>query len=307
MGVIRETSEPFISIVIPTYNYAASLGLAVESVIAQLDDSTELLVIDDGSTDSTPEVVATLQAKYPGRFKAIRKANGGPASARNLGLDETCGAFLVFLDADDELIDGALAALRTHLRANPQTRMVIAGHWSVYEDGHRSLHAPAALPEGPRARIKAYLLDKTLSISNGACAMHREVFGPGRYPENFRNAEDIPIFAQILAGFPCTVLEQPLALIHKHNDSLRHDLSHARTVGLSLVDEVFSSARLPAELHDLKRTFLAQRCLSLFRTFYGAHEREAALEFYRQALRADMRVLGRWSYTRKALRLWFRA
>ncbi len=297
-------SETLISVVIPAYNYARLLPRAVESVLPQLTDSSELLVIDDGSTDETPQVLDALQAQYPRRLRAIRKANGGASSARNLGIRESRGQYLVFLDADDELAADALAVLSGHLREQPQTRVVLAGHWAVSADGKRRLHTPSALPDEPVQRLRAYLLDKRIAVSHGACAMHREVFGRGNYPEAFRSAEDIPVFAQALANYPCTVLAQPLALIHKHDDSLRHQFSHAKAGGLALVDEVFAPQRLGSEFQGLKRAFYVQRCLSLFRSAWLAGDVEAAKEYFRAALRQDWRVLLKGSYVRKALRLW---
>ncbi|SFP75946.1 Glycosyl transferase family 2 [Geopseudomonas sagittaria] len=302
MGMTR--SETLISVVIPAYNYARLLPRAVESVLPQLTDSCELLVVDDGSTDDTPQVLNALQAQYPGRFRAIRKTNGGASSARNLGIRESRGQYLVFLDADDELAADALAALSVHLREQPQTRVVLAGHWAVSADGKRRLHTPAALPDDPLQRLRAYLLDKRIAVSHGACAMHREVFARGDYPEAFRSAEDIPVFAQALANYPCTALEQPLALIHKHDDSLRHQFSHAKAGGLALVDEVFSPQRLGREFQGLRDAFYVQRCLSLFRSAWLAGDVDAAKGYFRAALKQDWRVLLKGSYVRKALRLW---
>ncbi|WP_180698152.1 glycosyltransferase family 2 protein [Pseudomonas sp. Tul1A2] len=301
-------TETLISVVIPVYNYARTLPRAVESVLAQLDEATaDLLVIDDGSTDETPEVVETLLLKHGGRFRALRKSNGGLSTVRNRGLEETTGRFLVFLDSDDEMAPGALAALSQHIVSNPQSRMVIGAHWSVFADGRRSLQSVKPLPLTARQCLQGYLLDKTVSISNGACAMHRDVFQPGNYPEHLRNVEDLPVFAQVLARFPCSVLDKPLALIYKHADSMRHDLRQSLAAGTEqVVSEVFSSQRMPQEMHDLRQAFLAQRCLSLFRDCYSHGEYALAKGFYFQALRADWRTFSRWSYTRKALRLLFR-
>jgi glycosyltransferase involved in cell wall biosynthesis len=301
-------TETLISVVIPVYNYARTLPRAVESVLAQLDETTaDLLVIDDGSTDDTPEVVERLLLKHGCRFRALRKSNGGLSSVRNRGLEETTGRYLVFLDSDDEMAPGALAALAQHIASHPQTLMVIGAHWSVFADGRRSLQAARPLPGTPRQRLQGYLLNKTVSISNGACAMHREVFALGNYPEHLRNVEDLPVFAQVLARYPCTVLDKPLALIHKHADSMRHDLRQSLAAGTEqVVSEVFSSRRMPEEMCDLRQAFLAQRCLSLFRDCYSHGEYKLARSFYFQALRADWRTFSRWSYTRKALRLLFR-
>ena len=293
-----------ISVVIPAYNYAKTLPRAVESVISQLDENSELVVIDDGSSDDTPQVIETLLATQPRGFRALRKKNGGLASVRNRGIREARGDYLVFLDADDEMAPGALEALVQHIEQHPETRMVIGGHVAVLSNGKRRAHLPPALPESRLERLRAYLLDKKIALSNGACAMHREVFARGDYPEQFRSAEDIPVFSQVLAYYPCTVVTQPLAVIHKHDDSLRHQFSHAKAGGLALVDEVFSPQRLGQEFQILKKEFAVQRCLSLFRSAYLARDAAAAKGYFRAALRLDRRVLLNISYARKALRLW---
>ncbi|WP_148049638.1 glycosyltransferase family A protein, partial [Pseudomonas brassicacearum] len=87
--------------------------------------TADLLVIDDGSTDSTPEVMQALLAEHAGRFRAIRQSNGGLSSVRNRGIEETTGQFLIFLDADDEMAPGALGALSQHIASHPDTRMII--------------------------------------------------------------------------------------------------------------------------------------------------------------------------------------
>ena len=300
-------TEVLVSVIIPAYNYAETLPRAVNSVIAQLSEAqAELLVIDDGSTDATPQVLAQLQAEHAGGFRALRKPNGGLSSVRNRGIEEARGQYLIFLDADDEMAPGALAAVTQHITSHPETRLVIGGHWSVFADGRRVEHEVKPLPATSRGRVRGYLLDKTVTLSNGACAMHRDVFGPGNYPEHLRNVEDIPVFAQVLARFPCTVLQKPLALIYKHGDSMRHDLRQSLAAGVGMVDEVFSPVRMPQELQDLRQAFMAQRCLSLFRDCYSAGDYANAKVFYAQAIRTDLRSITRWSYTRKAIRLLFK-
>lgn len=299
------SEAPLISVVIPAYNYAKTLRRAAESVLVQMDEGTELTIIDDGSTDETPQVVAELAESYPNRFRAIRQTNAGSAAVRNRGIEQARGQYLIFLDADDEMCPDALSLLRRHLAAHPDTQFIIGGHVSVFPNGRETQNLPDRLPETPVQRVRGYLLDKTLRLSNGACAMHRDVFSLGRYPERFRNSEDIPVFAQVLANYRCSVLEAPLARIHKHDDSLRHNLTYGLQVGDQLVAEIFDSGRLPAAMQTFRQAFLAQRYLSLFRTCAAAGNRSEALNFYRRALKADWRAAFRLSYTRKAIRLLF--
>src|SRR5690606_25973538 len=113
-------------------------------------------------------------------------------------------------------------------------------------------------------------------------------------------------FAQVLASYPCSVLEAPLALIHKHDDSLRHQLVPTNARGLRLVEEEFSRKRLPAQGHILRRPYTVQRSLSPVRCAWLVDEPELAQKWFSHALRADWRVLFKGSYSRKALRLWIR-
>lgn len=304
--IAKDASEKFISVIIPAYNYAATLERAAESVISQIDELSELIIIDDGSEDDTPAVIQLLAERHPGKFIAIRKTNGGLASVRNRGIAEGRGDYLIFLDADDEMAPGALVAIRQHIEQNPETRLIIGGSDSVSPHGKRRVRVPRPLPTQPRDRVKAYLIDQTLNISNGACVMHRDVFERGLYPSHFRNVEDIPVFAQALASYPCTILPLSLANIYKHEDSLRHNLDYGLQVGDKLVSEVFDTQRLPESMGFLRKPFAVKRYLTLFRAFSSAGEKEKAWEFYLQAIRTDWRALFKVSYTRKAIRALFR-
>lgn len=296
--------EILLSIVIPAYNYASTLERAVTSVVQQLTRNHELIVIDDGSTDGTPLLVDKLRQKIHGNVQFILKENGGASSARNRGIREARGTFLIFLDADDELLPGALGELGAHIVAHPETRLVIGGHTSVLPNDKQRTQIPNDLPDSSFERVRSYLLDKSIVLCNGACAVHRSLFERGVYPEAFKSAEDIPVFAQALAHYPCTVLRTPLARIYKHDDSLRHQFSHAKAGGTRLVEEVFSERRLGQEFQSLKKPFFTQRCLSLFRSAYLANDYASAKEFFKLAVKQDWRVLFNLSYTKKALRLW---
>lgn len=300
------TNKPLIGIVIPAYNYAGKLSRAVNSVLKQLTERHELIVVDDGSNDNTQDVLAQLQKITP-NLRVIYKENGGAASARNRGIRETVAQYLIFLDADDELDEEALDAIEQHIQRNPLSKMIVGGYTSVWpEEAKRKISLPSALPNDPVARVQGYLIDKTISLANGATVMHRSLFEKGLYPEHFRNAEDLPVFAQALGNYDCSVIEQSIALIHKHSDSLRHNVQYDKEVGLALVDEIFNSNRLPNKFRVLRNKFIAQRALSLFRGYYTAGLYEDAKIMYKAALEVDFKSIFKWSYTKKALRLIFK-
>lgn len=93
-------TTPCVTIVMPTYNRAALLPRTIDAVLAQTLVDFELLVVDDGSSDDTPQVLARHYGDEP-RLRYLRKPNGGVSSARNLGLSEARGEFIAFLDSDD--------------------------------------------------------------------------------------------------------------------------------------------------------------------------------------------------------------
>lgn len=303
METSQTSNNKQISIIIPTYNYGHLLSAAVTSVMKQMKPNHELIVVDDGSTDNTEEVISSLNLSYQHKINYIRKDNAGPASARNTGYKHAQGEFIIFLDADDELVADALEKITQHIESNIHSKFIIGGHLSKFKNGKTKLHSPSKLPEDAYLRLKAYLLDKSLGLSNGACVMHRDIFEFGYYPEEFRNNEDIPVFAQALANVACSTINSPLSIINKHDDSLRHQFHFSRNVGLALVDEVFSDTRQPTSTQSLKRPYYVQRCLSLFRSAYLAKEYDDAGHFYFQAIKENWKVVFNISYTRKALLL----
>ncbi|MDM4018466.1 glycosyltransferase family 2 protein [Roseiconus lacunae] len=97
------TSPPLVSTIIPVFNRPRLVTKAVESVLSQTYQSTEVILVDDGSTDETPEVLSRLVSDHPGVVHRIRQDNAGPGVARNAGLRLAQGDFIQYLDSDDLL------------------------------------------------------------------------------------------------------------------------------------------------------------------------------------------------------------
>ncbi len=104
---------PLVSVVVPAYNYAGFLAEAVTSALRQSHTALDILIVDDGSTDNTAAVAQQL-VKQDSRVRYIHQANQGLSAARNTGMREARGDFLVFLDADDVLHEQKIAAHLAH-------------------------------------------------------------------------------------------------------------------------------------------------------------------------------------------------
>lgn len=126
--MVGNRTRPYglISIMMPAYNAEKFVREAIESVLAQSYPHWELVIVNDGSTDRTPEIISHYQ---DGRIKVYHQANRGEASARNTALEHATGEYLAFLDADDLYAPGHLEAAIAFLQAYPE-------HGGVYTDGY---------------------------------------------------------------------------------------------------------------------------------------------------------------------------
>lgn len=122
---------PLLSVVIPAYNQAAFLRETLESVLQQADDEVEVIVINDGSTDATLDVVAG----FSGRVRCVTQPNAGLAAARNRGHREARGEFIAWLDSDDLCEPGRFALQIEVLRRYPEVGLVSCGFSAFNADG----------------------------------------------------------------------------------------------------------------------------------------------------------------------------
>jgi len=128
-----------VSIVVATHNRAPLLAETLGAIAAQRHRPLEVVVVDDGSTDATEDVVARAAAaarKAAGpKIRYLRQANAGPAAARNRGLAAATGAAVLFSDDDDVIAPGAVAALAAALEADPAAGIACAAHAAMAADG----------------------------------------------------------------------------------------------------------------------------------------------------------------------------
>ncbi len=292
------------SVVIPTHNYAHLLPFALESVLAQEGDDYEIIVIDDGSTDNTQAVVARYTATdKPVRY--TRQENAGPAAARNRGQCEARGDYVLFLDADDRLLPGALKCFDQAISQHP-VEFICGGHISVKPDGKTKVHNREPFSECQEDNFIGFLRKRFGSIVHGAVIIKREVFQDLEYPDTLSNNEDLVLFAQILARHKVASFPEPVVEIFSHTDSLRHDVGRRMQTADKVVDLLFDPVKIPQPLILYRREFASRHRLSLFRSFYLAGKYPQARRMYHQAIKIFPPNLFIMSYLSKYMRSLFR-
>ncbi len=132
-------ATPSVSTVIPSYNCAKYLPDAIDSLLAQSLPPEEIIVVDDGSIDDTPDVIRG----YSDRVTYIRQDNGGDAAARNRGIEIATGDYIAVSDADDICARDRIEHQVAALRADPEAIACFTGHWIFDERGLITSHSPS--------------------------------------------------------------------------------------------------------------------------------------------------------------------
>ncbi|MCD6274208.1 MAG: glycosyltransferase family 2 protein [Deltaproteobacteria bacterium] len=294
-----------ISIIIPTFNYVKFIKRAIDSVLNQNLLPLELIIIDDGSTDNTEPLVSQyINQELPIPLVYYKKENQGVAAARNDGAGYARGDYILFLDADDELLPDALKNLTEPFQRHPELGLVLGQGIYVNKDGEPIIKKNQFLYSEPVTNFKAYL-DKNIFIANISCLLiKRAIFKKIDFPAHLRVSEDRCVFAQLLALCRGASIGKPVVRLYYHDDSLSNS-SHEFTVnhGLEVVDAIFNPQILPKRFLKYKDSYYTYRCLSLFRRCYKLGYYRPADNYYRLALKNNIMALFKYSHLGKYIRM----
>jgi glycosyltransferase involved in cell wall biosynthesis len=258
--VLAVTGFPKVTVVIPVYNREKYVGIAVDSILSQTFSDFELLVIDDGSTDGSIDVV--LSYSDP-RIRLVRNnANLGVSTTRNKGIQLARSEYLAFLDSDDWAHPERLAKQTAFLDNHPDYAAV--GSWIEWmsEEGCRSGRIKRK-PTSPEVIASWRLFQQ--GIENSASMARTDVLRAFRHREEFDICEDFEIWARISADHKLATLPEVLVLRRMHAGQLTQEKA-ARTeerrlaiyaAQLHLLNVSFTDADL--KRHSLLRSMRKQR------------------------------------------------
>ena len=235
-------SEAGVSVVIPAYNYAHFLAQAIDSALAQTYPKVEVIVIDDGSTDTTPEVAA----RYGDRIRYHRKVNAGLPAARNTGIQLASHPFIGFLDADDLWKPEFLARAMALFQELPGDYGLVAAHAMYVDEQCRELKLKA-LTWFVHGRLDHRdILIKTRFSPSAVVAKKSALEAAGLFDETLRSSEDRDMWIRIGAKFPLYLHTDRLALIRRHGNSMSRN-AHRMKVNILRVLEKSKAAGLVPE------------------------------------------------------------
>lgn len=258
-----------VSVVIPVYNQERFLGQAIESAINQIGVDCEVVVVDDGCTDRSPEVMS----RYP-QIRVVRQANRGLGAARNAGLWASRGEVVIFLDADDRLWPEAARIGVELLQSRPDAMMVFGRCRLVNEEG---LALPTNLPTVQADFYDELLLDNYL-WTPAMVAFRRRVFDEvGGFNETISPAADYDIYLRISRRYAIAAHDAVTVDYRQHANNMSRDPVLMLEATLAAL-----RAQQPHFLADPHRTPTYADAIERWRHCYG----ERLISQFRAALRS---------------------
>ncbi|ROR29631.1 glycosyltransferase [Inmirania thermothiophila] len=220
-----------ITVVVPAFNAARWIRRAIDSVLAQTHRPDEIVVVDDGSTDETPDILAG----YGDRIRVVRQDNRGLPAARNAGIAAARGDLIAFLDADDWWRPGKLAAQLALMRERPEVGFCSTEATVVDDDGTEVGRWRCPPCEG--AILEAiFERHATVAGSGSAVLVRREVLErAGRFDETLPALEDIDLWMRLAAISAYACVAEPLVVIRRGAQSMSRDLDRMRGAAIRVM------------------------------------------------------------------------
>ena len=238
MVSISHSALPMVSVIIPSYNHGRYLMEAIKSVWLQAYLATEIIVVDDGSTDNTKEIVKNI----PG-IKYIYQSNQGLSAARNTGIKNSSGELLVFLDADDWLLPGAIKTNLRYLEQDGTLAFVSGAHEKVFVDTGLSID-----------EIQEVTVDHYSNLLQGnyigmhATVMYRRwVFNEFLYDINLKSCEDYDLYLSITRRHPVLHHTYKIAAYRLHGSNMSGDIGMMLSTTLQVLARQKNNLRTPQE------------------------------------------------------------
>lgn len=236
-------AAPRVSVVMPIYNGAAYLAASIDSVLDQTLTDFELILVDDGSTDATAEIIARYAAQDP-RVRPLAKANSGIADTLNQGLAVATGDWVARLDSDDLMVPERLERQLAFVAANPD--LIAAGsYYEIIDPAGRSHGSRMPLPR-TRDELDRFLAAREpLSFLHPSMIYRRQAaLDLGGYYRHAEPAEDVDLFARMLAtGAPILIQPEILLRYRVHSNAISARTATRQFMGVCWVYHNFYAAR----------------------------------------------------------------
>ncbi len=242
-----------VSVILPTYNRRGFLQQAVDSVLTQTCPANEVIVVDDGSTDGTADLLAT----YGNRLKVIRQPNRGVSAARNAGIRHAQGEFIALLDSDDYWLPEKLAAQLAFFNTHPDA-VICQTEETWIRNGRR------VNPKKRHQKFSGMIFEKTLPlclISPSAVMIRSALFDEvGLFDESLPACEDYDLWLRISWKYPVYLIETPLIVKRGGHDDQLSAMPELDKYRIQALIKILNQDCLSLPQHRAAMDMLRQKC-----------------------------------------------
>ncbi|UZJ43913.1 glycosyltransferase family 2 protein [Marinimicrobium sp. C6131] len=271
-------SEPLVSVIIPVYNRQKTIARAIDSVLNQSYKNTEIIVVDDGSIDLTEEVVKNLYRN----ILYIKKNNGGPASARNIGLKNASGDYIAYLDSDDTWPkDKLLTYIETAKKFRGKNFLIFSDHYRIDKSKKISKHSEYY------SNIHDYIYDRMTPLSNPLEKLNLILEPYTFYPSTFMLSKEAhkklkwrttpkfneDLFFVLDASRVCDFIyiDRPLMNYYCTEDSISDSIGESSTGWSELEFEILNTFRKEYMLEVEEEKIIIEKLYKLKRSLFMAN------------------------------------
>jgi glycosyltransferase involved in cell wall biosynthesis len=236
-----------VSVIIPAHNAAPFICQAIESIFSQTLQPLEIIVIDDGSTDQTIQLVKNYQASV----RLLKQEKSGVSSARNVGIRQSKGEFVAFLDADDVFIEPTKLEKQLGIILEKHCDIVISG-WQITDENLNPISDRSLWQEVPHLNL--FNLIRSVPVLPSALLVRRskllEIDG---FDESLTNAEDVDlIFRLVLAGCRAEWLKEVTVAYRKHSTNATNQIRRQHQGMKKVLEKLFLRPDLPLSIRQIE-------------------------------------------------------
>jgi CMP-N-acetylneuraminic acid synthetase len=207
------------SIIITAHNYAEYLEQCLESALTQTYDEYEVVVVDDGSTDETPEILERFSVEYPNRLKTLRLGGESLPAASNAGIEAADGEYIVRLDADDYFDENLIMVEAEYLDANPDVDLIYPDYYTIDKSGEIIDHV-----RNMRIGDEVKLLNRS-PLAAGAMYRRSAWEAISGYTESLDYQEDYDFWVRFINEYTVRNVNLPLMYYRQHDTNMSDNLS----------------------------------------------------------------------------------
>jgi glycosyltransferase involved in cell wall biosynthesis len=258
-------SEPLVSVVIPAFNAARTLAASNESALGQTVRDLEIIVVDDGSTDATADVVRSFA--HVGVVLAPQ-ANAGAAAARNAGIRLARGRFVALLDADDLWLPRKLEIQLRYLDERPGCQAVQCG--ALHVDDRLQLLSVHPCTDTGNALIESLLFQNLPAFLSALVVERERLLAVGLFDTSLEILEEWDMALKMSRFCGMRSVPEPLLKYRWHSGNRHRNVEIHIVPGHKVLERLFADPTLPPEVRRLKRRAYA----TFYRTLAGAYHQQ---------------------------------